>query len=294
MADRNNRGRSGGGAPTAASLSARQRRLANRAGGRSADVGYRARSGGFGPIVVWSLVFGVIGIVIVAGAFVLTQPRHADPSASPIAPFVTTPATIPADGHTLGSAEAPVTIDIYGDFRCSACYVFATGGTEKALVDNYVANGKAKLVYHDYLSIDKLRGGTASRDAANAAWCAADQGKFWPMHDWLYANSLSPSEDPAAFGPARLKAIGGAAGLDMPTYTTCLTQGRHNADIAAEDAATPAEVNGTPTIFVDGTVVTGPVPNSWPGYDRIKAAIDATTATPSPAEPAISPAPSGS
>jgi protein-disulfide isomerase len=133
--------------------------------------------------------------------------------------------------------------------------------------------GRAKLVWHDYLSIDKIQGNTASRDAANAAWCAADQGKFWVMHDWLYANDGSGSEAASVFATTRLSRIAKAAGLDTAQFESCLTGGAHFADITAEDQSTPALVTGTPTVLVNGKVVgsQGYVPT----YAQIKAAIDA-------------------
>jgi protein-disulfide isomerase len=60
----------------------------------------------------------------------------------------------------------------------------------------------------------------------------------------------------------------------MSAYQPCLDGGRHFADIAAEDRATPAGVNGTPVVFVNGMLVTGGSANSWPQYQQIKAAID--------------------
>ena len=147
------------------------------------------------------------------------------------------------------------------------------------LVKNYVAPGKVKLVWKDRLIIDEIRGGTASRDAANAAFCAADQGKFWTMHDWLYANQSS-SEDPAAFSPARLSDIGKAAGMDMTLFQPCLDQGTHDSDITAANKVAALTINSTPTVYVNGTAVNKP--GQGVNYDMIKAAIDAALAAPAP------------
>jgi protein-disulfide isomerase len=273
---------SSGRVPSAARQPARQQRLANRAAGRvPARSGTRGSSGnGLGSLLVWSAVFGIVAIVIVGVAIVISQ-SQSNTTGAPVAPGATTPINILSSGRTLGNANAPVTIDVYGDFRCSACFVFTTNGTEKSLVDNYVATSKAKLVWHDYLTIDAGDGATASRDAANAAWCAADQGKFWVMHDWLYANQ-SPTENASAFTMPRLSDIGKAAGLDMSKYQTCLDQGTHDAAIAAEQTAKPAQVTATPSILVNGRYVAGANANSWPTYDLIKAAIDAALASPTP------------
>ena len=274
-----------------------QQRLPKNGAGRNlARAGGRGFGGaGAGSIVPWSVGFVVIAVAIVAAAVISSQlGGGGSSSGSPVPPSVITPTNIPSDGRTLGDPSAPVTIDVYGDFRCSACFVFTTGGTEQNLVDNYVATGKARLVWHDFITID--RGGTtASRDAANAAWCAADQGKFWVMHDWLYANQ-SPTEDASAFTQSRLTEIGREAGLDMATYQPCLDQGTHDAAIAAEQTATPAQVVATPSIIVNGKFVAGADANSWPTYDLIKAAIDAALASPAPSASAgasASTAPSG-
>jgi protein-disulfide isomerase len=237
--------------------------------------GTRGPSDGRGSLLLWSMAFVVVAVVVVGVTLIVAGAKNNAPSGPVTAPTVVTPANIVSSGRTLGNPNARVTIDIYGDFRCSACLVFTTGGTEQNLVANYVATNKVKLVWHDYLSIDKGQGGTASRDAANAAWCAADQGKFWVMHDWLYANNGSGSEDPAAFTYARLTDIGRAAGLDMSAYDGCLKGGQHNGDITAEDQATPADVTGTPAIYLNGALLTGGTPNSWPQYPQLKAAIDA-------------------
>ena len=247
----------------------------SRAGTRSTG------SSELGPVLGWTMVFVVIAAVVI-GAAVLISQQSDNGSINP--PTVGTPTNIPTDGRTLGRADAPVTVDIYGDFRCSACLVFTTGGTEQSLVDNYIATGKAKLVWHDRLIIDEGLGGNTSRDAANAALCAADQGKFWTMHDWLYANSAETS---TAFTAARLSDIGKKAGLDMSKYQPCLDAGTHDAAIVAANKVASATINSTPTLYVDGTVIG--TAGRLTSYDQLKAAIDAELAKPAPT---VAPSPS--
>jgi protein-disulfide isomerase len=225
----------------------------------------------------------IVGLLIVG--FVAVQQLGSKPAPSGAA-LVTpgganmTPSSIPVNGRTMGNPNAPATIDLYGDFRCSACYQFTELGTAAQVDANLVATGKAKVVWHDYTIIDHNDGATASADAANAAWCAADQNKFWVMHDWLYANQ-SATESPDAFTITRLLAIGQAAGMDMSTFQPCVQNGTHLADIAAEQASKPAAVTGTPTTIVNGTLVDAT-------YSTIKAAVDAVaggSAAPSSAAP---------
>jgi len=148
-------------------------------------------------------------------------------------------------------------------------------------------------------------GSTESLDAANAALCATDQGKFWPYHDWLFTNQLG--ENSGAFTKDRLKATAAAmGGLDLTTFNSCVDSGKHNSDVQAEQTKLPTSSPSTPTIVVNGTVL------SSYDYSTIANAVlgvlgqsptptvspspkPATSATPVPsASPAILPSESAS
>jgi protein-disulfide isomerase len=270
---------SGNSAPPTSRRSARQQRLANREANRAITRASTRGSdgGGMSSLLLWSVVAVVVAVVVVGGLLLVSQSKSNN-SGAPTAPGVVTPTTITSNDRTLGNANAPVTIDLWGDFRCSACLVFTVEGTEKNIVDNYVATGKAKLVWHDYTIIDLKDGTTASRDAANAGWCAADQNRFWTLHDWMYANQ-GPNEDAANFTKSRLAEMAKVAGLDMAKFQPCLDGGTHNDAIAAEQTSKPAEVAGTPTLFVNGKLVVKNGQSST-AYADIKAAIDAALASP--------------
>ncbi len=228
--------------------------------------------------LIYTIAAVVVGLAIVG--FVAAQ-QLGSSTASSTSALITpggsnvTPASIPRNGRTLGDPNAPVTIDLYGDFRCSACYQFTEMGTAAQIDNILVATGKAKIVWHDFTIIDHNDGATASRDAANAAWCAADQNKFWTMHDWLYANQ-SPTEAADAFTIPRLLAIGQAAGMDMSTFKPCVENGTHDAQIAAEQSSLPNGVTGTPTTIVNGQIVNAT-------FDAIQAAVNAAISSSSPA-----------
>jgi protein-disulfide isomerase len=273
---------SGGGPAPKAGKQGGSQRPAYKGGNKArSQSGARGPGSGVSPIMFWTLAFVAVAVVIVASAVYLSQPQPQATNAAGLnIPIVVTPANLASSGRTLGDPSAPVTIDLYGDFRCTACQAFTVGGSEDRLVSTYVATNKAKLVWHDYLIIDQNHSGqTASRDAANAAYCAADQGKFWTMHDWLFANQSS-SEDPSAFSSSRLSAIGNAAGLDMTQFQPCLDQGTHDAEISAASATAAKTINSTPTVYVNGKAVNQP--GQGVSYDMIKAAIDAALAAPAP------------
>ena len=272
-------------APPMSRRSARQQRLANREANRSlARAGTSGSAGGgMGQIMLWTAAAIVVGAVVIGGAFLLTQKPGSGSVPSPITPGVLTPADITQNGTALGLPDAKVTIDLWSDFRCTACFYVAVGSdVESKLVDTYVRTGKAKLVYHDLLVTDSNDGTTESRDAANAALCASDQGKFWLMHDWLFANQ-SASESPGYFTLDRLTQIGQLAGMDMTKFKPCVEQGSHLDQVKAEldqfHAAAPNAKLETPTVLVGGVLVTNPTV-----YANVAAAIDAalTGASPSP------------
>jgi protein-disulfide isomerase len=247
--------------------------------------------------VGWTIAFVALAVVVIGMVLFASASTSGSGSGSGITtPTVLTPTNIQWTGRTLGSPNAPVTVDLYGDFRCSACAAFTIEGSEGALVSEYVATGRAKLIWHDRLVIDEIRkDGTASRDAANAAMCAADQNKFWLMHDWLYANQ-SPTEDSSAFTAARLSSIAKAAGLDMTKFQPCLDAGTHDAEITAANANIAKAIAGTPTIYVNHQMVGDPGTGNAASYQEIKAAIDAApaaapTASPAPATPTPTPTP---
>jgi protein-disulfide isomerase len=251
---------------------------------------------------MYTLIAVAIAAIVIAGAFLLTsQPKaKQQPLGSPNGPVgsAITPLSIPANGQTLGNANAPHTIDIYEDFQCPVCRDF-TADVEPQIVANYVATGKAKLVWHDFVVNDANLGGTESLDAANAARCASDQGKFWPYHDWLYANQYPEAVGGSgAFTKDRLKTIGQLVGIaDLTKFNSCVDGGTHDAEIRAESH--PSDATGTPSIYVDGGSV-------LPGYSYsvISQALDkALGVTPSPsagasasasATPSATPAPSAS
>lgn len=80
----------------------------------------------------------------------------------------------------LGDPNAPVTVIEYGDYQCPFCARFFTD-VEPFIRDEYIKTGKVKMVFRNYAFL-----GPESVDAAEAAECAKDQGKFWEFHDALY------------------------------------------------------------------------------------------------------------
>ena len=82
----------------------------------------------------------------------------------------------------LGDANASITIIEWGDYQCTYCYKFHQN-TLNIINEDFVKEGKVKVVFKDY-----PLNGPDSHLAAQASYCAEDQGKYWEYHDELYKN----------------------------------------------------------------------------------------------------------
>ncbi len=167
----------------------------------------------------------------------------------------------------LGKAEAPVLIQEYGDFQCPSCGAFARL-IEPQIRAAYIDTGKVRLEWHDFAWI-----GAESRDAANAARCAGDQGKFWEYHDLLYGSQSG--ENQGAFSKDRLKSLGAGLGLGAASFGACIDGGSHLAAVQADFADVSSKgFNGTPTFVIGTQRIVGAQP-----FEVFQAAIEAALAT---------------
>ena len=198
-----------------------------------------------------------IGIISVVAAFVVFAVVW--PQLRPVAEVVTieSRARFQAEGNSMGDPNAPIQITEYGDFQCPHCDRFYTD-TVPLLEQYYIDTGKVLLTYRsagNFIS-QKIGGGrTESEDAAEAAYCAGDQGKFWEMHDALFENNRDV-EDQGSFTSRRLTAIAETvAGLDMAEYQDCYDSGKYE-DRVAEDFTEGIAVGleGTPYFVITYTV----------------------------------------
>ncbi len=166
------------------------------------------------------------------------------------------------EGAAWGPVGAAVTVVDYSDFGCSHCATFALN-QGKLLREEYEATGKVRFEFKHFII-----GGATTAGAANAAECAADQGRFWDYHDVLFTRQGTSS---APFASAALKQYAAQLGLDTSAFNQCVDSGRHLEKVY-RDAAEGRNlgVNATPTFFVNGQKIEGAVP-----YATMKAAVDA-------------------
>ncbi len=154
-----------------------------------------------------------------------------------------------------GAADAPVTIVEFSDFQCGFC--FRVNPTLAQLLERYP--GKVRVVFKH----SPIEGHTAAPLAHRAAFAAQQQGKFWEMHDRIFANQRA-MDRPALVAHAT------ALGLDVPRFTADLDSPQSQAVLDRDQAeAAKVGVDGTPTFFVNGAPLVGAQP-----LETFAAAID--------------------
>lgn len=153
-------------------------------------------------------------------------------------------------GYALGSPDAAVTVVELGDFGCWACSLFHEH-TWPAIHAEFIETGRVHWRHVPFLF--GMRNGD---DGANAAECAADQGKYWEMHDLLYTRheEFTKPRNPKNLVQEYPRELG----LDADAFKTCY-EDEHGKDRTrrATDAADELEVSGTPTFFINGTRALG-------------------------------------
>jgi len=159
------------------------------------------------------------------------------------------------NGNVAGDPNAPIKIEEFSDFQCPFCERFYKE-TEPLLIEHYVNTGKVQFVYRsmgNWVSQNIGSARTESQDAALAAYCAGDQGKFWEMHDALFTNVLG--EDAGSFTDRRIAAIAEKIGLNMDEFNSCYNSGKYEDQVQQDlEDAQAANINGTPGFLVTYTV----------------------------------------
>ena len=160
------------------------------------------------------------------------------------------------DDPSLGPASAPVTLVEFSDFQCPFCQ--RVSPTLKQVKETY--GDKVRVVWKDF-PLTQIH--PQAFKASEAAHCAADQGKFWEFHDRLFANQQ-------ALQPTDLKKHAADMGLDAAAFATCLDSSKYGERVRDGVAAgSRLGVNSTPTIYINGRVLSGAQP-----YEAFVAIID--------------------
>jgi protein-disulfide isomerase len=146
--------------------------------------------------------------------------------------------------HARGPKDAPVTVEIYGDFQCPAC-ANASRAIDELQTGEFA--GKLRVIFHEFpLAMHQHAG-----QAARAAEAAAIQGKFWEMHDALYKyqDIWSRVNNANYFFESYAEAIG----LDVARFRAdCISPDVLTRVMEAGKIGEARGVKNTPTIFING------------------------------------------
>ena len=145
----------------------------------------------------------------------------------------------------LGSESAPITIVEFGDYQCESCYYWFHN-TRSTLIDNYVETGKAKLVFVDMPFL-----GRDSITAAQASYCAEDQGKYWEYHTMLYTFQEVEAYDSGWADRDRLNSFASSLNMNMDEFNECMDSSKYKNRVKANyDEAVRNGVQSTPTFIL--------------------------------------------
>ena len=145
----------------------------------------------------------------------------------------------------LGSESAPITIVKFGDYQCEACYYWFHN-TRSTLIDNYIETGKAKLVFMDLPFL-----GRDSITAAQASYCAEDQGKYWEYHTMLYTFQEVEAYDSGWADRDRLNAFASSLDMNMDEFNECMDSSKYKNRVKANfDEAMKNDAKSTPTFII--------------------------------------------
>lgn len=215
--------------------------------------------------MVW---VGVVAISLAGVLILISRPAKVDVDAlgtyEDIEQSVDT--SLGAPGYAIGDRDAPVTLVDYSDFSCPHCADLAP--IVGRLIDEYVKDGRLRIVYMPVSFINPLSSPSASR----AVVCASDQGRGWEMIDRVWA--VYSSSGTGGYTRGTLSRQAEELGLEADEFNTCYDSDETAEIITAiNSAANEQDIDGTPTVIVNDQQVPYTGPDRM--YDTLVDAIEA-------------------
>ena len=198
------------------------------------------------------IVIAMVTLVVVTGVVfsMLSQNNKENASLAGLDGIKLKPAVASTIDVNNGSAivlnpGSTTVIDIWEDPQCPVCKNFEDSFGD--YVDSLVREKKATVRFHvlSFLGDESVR-------AANASFCAADEGQYLDFHHALYAVQ-SPLENSGFWSNETLIAIGAKIGINSDKFTKCVSDGEKVDLVKANyDSMPKFGVQGTPTVFING------------------------------------------
>ena len=178
----------------------------------------------------------VIGII--TGGFLAIYPEPESNSN-----LLTVEKLISGGSPIRGNSNAPITILEWGDYQCTYCYKFHQN-TLDIIEEDFIKTGKVKLVFKDF-----PLNGLDSLLAAEAAYCAQDQEKYWQFHDELYKNW--GGERTGWITRNSLDKFATSVNLDLDKFNKCLDDEKYQKKvISLHEFGKEVGIDATPSFLV--------------------------------------------
>lgn len=213
-------------------------------------------------------ITGIIALLIAVITIPQTQKANA-----PVGEFVeVTPENYTnTDGFAIGDPNAPATIEVFSDYKCTACAAYSQS-IEPEVISELVQTGKAYYIFRQYPFMDDQSNIKDSDLAAHASVCAADQNRFYDYKKILYANMNNIIGE---FSERRLIAFAESLNLNVDDFEACMNDDQYKENIQSDiNKAESLQITGTPSLFVNGVQI---APGYVPSFEQINEAVQANT-----------------
>ena len=165
------------------------------------------------------------------------------PNETPQEEKITTQSLIQNGSPIMGNPNAPITIVEWGDYQCTFCYKFHQSSKD-ILIEEYVNTGRINFVFRDF-----PLNGPGSVLAAQASYCADDQGKYWEYHDEIYKNWAG--ERTGWVTRQSLDQFANTVGLDLVQFNKCLDDEKYQQRVLEnEKFGVKIGIKATPSFLI--------------------------------------------
>jgi protein-disulfide isomerase len=198
------------------------------------------------------IIIPIVAVSIGIGAFAFSQESRQNNVGYQASDLILGGAPI------LGDSNAALTLVEWGDYQCTYCHRFHED-VKDSVLSNFVESGKIRFTFRDF-----TLNGPASVLAAEAAYCAGDQNKYWEYHDELYNNW--EGENTGWVTMNNLKRFASNVGLDMHAFDKCVQDHGYKQKVLSNyKYGQQIGVNATPTFMIidkegDARVIRGAQP----------------------------------
>ncbi len=143
----------------------------------------------------------------------------------------------------IGNPSSPISILEWGDYQCTFCYRFHTSSFN-VILDEYINSGRANFVFKDF-----PLNGPDSVFAAEAAYCAEDQDKYWQYHDELYTNW--GGERTGWITADSLNKFATTVDLEIDEFNSCINEHKyHQRVLGLEKFGKEIGIDATPSFLI--------------------------------------------